>query len=84
MNLAASVLPGLGGERALRLAGALAELVGRTDELALDGGLAAVRALAGRGGPTPREIADAARGLGGPGAQVARGARLTRRRRRDV
>lgn len=71
MNLAVNAVPAIGVEPAARLAGALIEMVGRTDELSLDAGVAALRALAERGGPPPTDVAAAARGLGGAGAQVA-------------
>jgi hypothetical protein len=73
MNLAGSIVAALAADAAPRLAGALIELVGRTDELTLDAGVTAVGELHRRGGgPSATAIAIAARNLGANGEQVAR------------
>ena len=73
IHLAARVVNSFGDDAPPRLAGALCELVGKTGELTVDAGAAAVRELARRGhGPAPAVIAQACAALGVAGATVAR------------
>ncbi|MEZ4404799.1 MAG: hypothetical protein R3B06_32725 [Kofleriaceae bacterium] len=73
MHLAAEAIGALEDDAAPRLAAALAELVGRTGDLGLDAGIAAVATLAQRGhGPATSAIAVIAAGQGSSGAAVAR------------